>query len=934
MISVIYDSHSWEFGTGAEAHEAYVVTELGNLFPVETPNAGPIGSNAGLGALRSGVTQAMLGFLSGITEKETDFEYLTGTNSEGELHDYTSFFTIPGTVANSTSGYVAIYRVDDPHTSVSIPNFFSTYQYSNSSNTLSDISVSNAMPNFDDYIAVQSFGSSKKVSGIVSSSGYGFYVYGGTYVIKLHPGYAYKTPSNIWCSGTTCNMASIITSDSNIMGTTSDGLFLRQTTSISEEGTISLSGVTENDRYGPNEHDSSHRVLAYISLGNARVSSPGNVYSVPYFLSMDYTINQTCRPAYSLGTPPPLVSVPIEEIQKTFGKYGSAITNVINGVHFAQTQKYSTTFQYHSEWDRHGHNTSYKCQIPISATYNCQSSGHRSTCTLQTSTLNSNTVDLGRLYITPVKIFDAGIPVNEHIAYWADDTSTVPVGNTTNTLANPDYASVSGNNVYMIIGNDLGGSVDVEGYEVANAELRIRTNLPDMVYSIDGTGRDLPIVGVTDSSGEIRIENSNRFDGVHDLTLNLYHDTLVFRNLSGLTVIDHVANWNFNIPDSRHDNVVYVITKYVDLPIPLDNTEVTGIGIGLGNCDADKLALSYLDGTYNGGDNLLVPIIPGYDRVCYELGGNLMTLKYSDIRQNADVGFGESEGNSNDVNTPISGSTGTTANVALHITALESGRLEVVVEGIVRSESDMRYIKMYKGETNMPGDTAFNPDPITRRYGSHCEDTMGIPGWSAAGIANMEPLSDIPDPSSSVSATISVSKNGAVVLTKTVLTDVPTDLNTREINTSVPEIRKSYPNYFSLGLYTQNSIGYWCLPDRTDVDHVDLADGIESDQYMLCSSGTYSYFGAFNRWIRVPVCEIPDRASECGYEVTQRQQRSVFGETVTLDGIAIGDVIEVDITATYRVGLEEFTCNGQTTGNNFKRGTVTVDILNPSVQVQ
>ena len=935
---------SWEFAQQAEAHEAYLITELGNLFPVDDA-ADRIGNvdQTGLGVLASGVTQALLGFMAGITEKDTDFQFLTGTDSIGTLHDYTSFFTVPSNVVNSTSGHVGIYREGDAYTSYDIPAFFSTYVYQDGSDTLRESTYGDAMPAFDT-IATTAYGSSKKTSdaGVVSN-GYGFYAYSGSYIVKLHPDKIYTIPYDLTCYNDVCDRISIISSDSNLLGTTNNGLFLRRAAGVSEDGAIVTSGSLYTHQYGTNIFDSTQRVVAYVPLGNVRVSSAGNVYGDQSSLVLDYTINQRCYSRGTHGLIPTSTPTPIFTPNQVFYRSG-ATTNVNDGLHFAEKLRFSTTFSYHEEWERHGHNTDPRCGLLLDVDWDCRSHSWGHSCDLASSTLDTRTVDLGSLHTTPIQVFDAGVPINDHLAYWSQNSSRV-YANTTNTAANPPYVSATGNNVYMLVENNLGGSIAVDGYDLSAASLSI-TNLPrNTIYSITGTGLANSVFGVTDGAGNINIVDSNRFNGVYDLKLNVFRDALVFTNLSGMTVIDHFNNAYFNVPSAVRDSVVYTTTKYVDMPIPLDDTEITSVGVGLLNCEDGRLDLPYLAGTYNGGDNLLVPVIPGFDRVCYVINGDTFTLKYADIRQNADVGFGESKGNSNDVDTPISGSVGTTANVALPITALESGRLEVVVEGIVRSESDMSYIRTYKGEANMPGDTAFDPDPIDRRYGRHCDDTMGIPGWQYdsisavpgweyGGIANMEPLSDIPDPSSRVSATISVSKNGDVVLTKTVLTDVLTDLNTREINTSVPEVRKSYPSYFSLGLYSQNSIGYWCLPDRDDDNHVELAEGIDDGQYMLCSSGVYSYFGAFERWIRVPVCVTPERAAECGYEITQRQQRSVFGDTITLDNVEIGDVIEVDITATYRVSLEEFTCNGQTTGNNFKRGTVTVDILNPSVQVQ
>ena len=107
-----------------------------------------------------------------------------------------------------------------------------------------------------------------------------------------------------------------------------------------------------------------------------------------------------------------------------------------------------------------------------------------------------------------------------------------------------------------------------------------------------------------------------------------------------MTVVDHFNGEHFNVVSSRHDNVLFAVAKYVDMPIPLDDTEVSGLGIGAGDCDGSKLHLEYLDGVYDGGDNVLIPMLPGFDRVCYDIGGKHLTLEFLDIDQDG-IGYGE-----------------------------------------------------------------------------------------------------------------------------------------------------------------------------------------------------------------------------------------------------------------------------------------------------
>ena len=179
---------SWHFAQPAEAHDAYLVSELGNLFLVEDPvkNLGNLSDNNGIldqvNAVGPELTQAFFQLSAKIVEKDADgVSYVVGTNSVGSVHPYAPHFTIPVIVTNSGSGYVGFFDPNEPHTSVEIPTFFLSYAYSNSSNTLRNIGYSENTPIFDS-VAISSPDSSRLQSGAVTSTYGGFYVNNiGTY---------------------------------------------------------------------------------------------------------------------------------------------------------------------------------------------------------------------------------------------------------------------------------------------------------------------------------------------------------------------------------------------------------------------------------------------------------------------------------------------------------------------------------------------------------------------------------------------------------------------------------------------------------------------------------------------------------------------------------------------------------------------------------
>ena len=914
-----------EFGTGAEAHEAYVVTELGNLFPVETPNAGPIGSNAGLGALSSGVTQALLGFMSGIIDKETDFKYVTGTGSVGELHDYSAFFTIPDAVSNSTDGYAAVYRSDAPHTSVSPLKFFGTYSYNNSTNTLSDHTSLEAN---DPYTSIKTqgyFSSRQDVSGSVYSNGYGFDASFGSYIVKLHDGKTYAEPSGIYCAGGTCNRASIITSDRDLFATTDQGLHLMHASSFTYGSTVSSGSKTEfwssHQNNGLRAWDYTIQPTVTYNGGN-RITS-GNIVDYDG-VSLDYEFNQSC---YNGGVNP------ISPVTNAVFSGPFISTQTVNG----KQQLTSVEYRSHDNWG-FSHYWTYhdrpRCIIPVTVTWQYDSASSsvnsRKVYSVASSQFNSNTL----IYtgtIRPPAIYDSGIPVDRHLAYWAENGTSV-FHTTSNTVTNPPYFSVSGSDKYMIIENKLGHNLYVDGFDTASANLRITNLPPNTLFSLTATGMS-PVVGSTGQVGEIIIPNSSTFDGKHDLTLNLFHDSVVFRNLSGMTVIDHVNDWEFNIAGARHDNVIFTTTKYVNMPIPLDNTEITGIGIGLGNCGMDKLPLNYLDDTYNGGDNLLVPVIPGYDRACFEMGNRAFTLKFNDINhENTEYG-GTAGGASTKNGASGSGRISSSQDISeIPVTMTSSGTTEFVIEGAIQADSNISFRKEYKGPLAEPPGTVSEVNIFAERTaagGSACRGNhMANIVYAAAND------SDVPTSRANVYIDIVVSKNNVEVLTKRIFT-------ANGMGTNIPVTDNATPSvsgYFSVLLqwFGNNGGGArWCIPamlngdDEGELMHAAWSAGNAARCYEL----TQTVYPQLSITYSIPICDATP-VSTCGYDVSHVFSNNVFSDTITINNLEIGDVVMFEMSGGINAELDDYNCFGDANGNENYRGVQNFKVLNPSVQAQ
>ena len=907
---------SWLFGTEVEAHDAYLVTDLGNLFPVERQNVVGGGNNS-LGQLNAGVTQALLSFIAGITEKSADFMYLTGTGSVGDLHEYSPFFMVPPNVVNSSGGYVGVYVANAPHTSVPISSFFGAYEYNNSSNTLRDVSYASILPTFES-VELSSSSSSIRQAGTVTQGSNGFYVSNsGTYAVKLPPGLAYHVQSNLGCQAGLCDKIAAITTGANLIQTTANGLPISTSSSVSTK--FHYETFTGGDRHGSGYRCKYNdicqmrwNIIGTVGISDTHVSSSGNVVLsyTPVQLNYDSyryvwdSINARNKKIdWESGTSSQTVSFsPVYSVSN-----GMTFINHAQGNFLSDTHTLADNKVYHKYLFDPG--------IAFSAGNRPQSIAPYPQIT--------NSV--------PLSVVDRGIPITGRVASWSENSTNALYAS---TVHNPNNIVVNNGNTYMIIEkNTPYGYIDIVANNATTSGLSITDVPPDSIFTLTESDGEPLIVGMPSASGAINIQYASLgSSSFSNLQLNIFHNALAFRALSGMTVIDQFNDEHFKVTDANRDSLIYVTTKYVDMPIPLDGTEITGIGVGVQDCTNGKIGLEYLDGTYNGGDNLLVPVVPGFDRVCYNIGGKEITLKYSDIRNNEEVNFEESGGIAQDIDASILGPAGATTAVTIPITATEPGTLTFAVEGIVSGEADVYHARTYRGEVRLPGDPSFD-EAVVPWYGhsSHCHDSGNIiPGWGNRHITGLDHRSEFPpEASGQMAATVAVFKNGHEAFRKTMVSQAVSDFNIRPVNTGASQI---VVDEFDLGVSWRSQTGWvLCYPTVYPVLR-QMMDRITSGEYMLCNSGAIVRETP-PRDVQVPVCQTPSRITECGYDVSERRQRSAFGETITVENVVIGDVIEVKVTAGNSVSLGDYRCQGMPEGTGFKRGTVDVEILNPSLQV-
>ena len=901
------------FAQPAEAHEAYLVTELGNLFPVDKQIVGVRGNNTNIGSLNAGVTQALLAFMTGITEKEADFQFLTGTSSVGDLHPYSSFFTIPTNVATSSSGYVGTYSESAPHISIPIPNFFSTYRYDNSSNTLRDNGYGENPPAFAS-VEITAHDNSRKLSRNAVSDYNGFYVYDvGTYAVKLHPGMSYTLPSGLNCVNGTCDRASVISSV-DLLSTTPSGLYLTSVNRPSMEGIEILSGhINKNGNRRATmqtETTVSIGVNKYISdAGNIVGNLPTRTVSVE-FMCYDPPV-WTTTDTFAFGFNSISFDVDGGLLKKIIAKHGEATSTPVTGYGYRCELPYDTDI-YHGGWRF----------IMVDPPPHPQFMPRASI----------------QAFAPARSLYDAGVPVKDVLGYWSNSTSNTMYDGSSATIHNPNNVVANGNDAYMIIEkNTVGSYLDVKANNITNSALRITDLPPDTVFTIADNGGYL-VAGVTSNVGEIMIPHSEQpFSTLSGLTLNIFADavTLTHPNLSGLNVIDHFNNANFNVASSQHNGTVYTVTNYVDMPIPLDDTVIDNVGIGLIDCEASRLDLPYLAGTYNGGDNLLAPVIPGFDRVCYEIGGKRLTLKFSDVDEDS-TGYGDTAGGTSDKQGLRGSGTVSTSHTAsnIDVTAVNRGTVTFVVEGAVQADTQISYRKGYLGPlTGTPGTVTQN-EPFASVFSDFCYGQTALPKEQIIDAVNAaDNESGVPRATSGAYVDLAVQKNGMDVLTQRIYSTTSTASAFPVSNAAA----QSYAASFLISYIDWDSVSnghILCAFAEDDNTNGLVLNRWTSNAYVLCSPMTSSLpYGVEIRNYSIRLCHA-EPASSCGYDVSHTISNGIFTETLDIPNVEIGDVLTFEMRGGVSSTLDDFECFGVPDGSESSQGSQTFRILTPSVSIE
>ena len=522
----------------AAAEEAYLVTELGNVFPVDDGSNSAdtiIIQNSDNGTKRdvAALNLFLMGSnarIDGISPGNMKFVY--GTDSKGSVAEYHPYFKIPIDVKNHTDGYVVLYHDDiQPSVTVPIRDLFSEYTYNPATETLHEVGLHGAptgtMPNFAS-TETRHPKSSMLRSGTVTDTADGFSVSAqGTYVIKLPPGRAYWVNNDhdrdhdLECVVYYCDTVSIMSTDVDLLGSTSSGLALVVPRFSGSDG--------GGDTYGSG-YDWSHKrkIELSTSFTGVQISNPSNV-EIGGSLEVDFYLNAWCF---------------IGGNEYRGRNFVTNATVPLSG--FVPSTTTSNDMTFLNGGTATGTRTVYKSNFSPTGTYqDCDFIRSGRMRSAQDISVPTNT---NRLY-------DRGFWVNEHLAHWSD----APASLNSNIVVN-----YTGYGQYIY--DDYPAGVNSSAYVYDDGKLR------EIFFTIDVTHPDVselnPITLTAPNGVTRRLNLSGNFTdgGSQAFPIPSWMRTQV------------AGNWELNVADDTPGNTGYldgwaISITYNTAPMyPIDQT--------------------------------------------------------------------------------------------------------------------------------------------------------------------------------------------------------------------------------------------------------------------------------------------------------------------------------------------------------------------------
>ena len=196
----------------------------------------------------------------------------------------------------------------------------------------------------------------------------------------------------------------------------------------------------------------------------------------------------------------------------------------------------------------------------------------------------------------------------------------------TTTNINVSTKSIGEDDLYLIVESD-GGKVDITGGSAEGSNFididRLPQNTPYQITVTENGEEYVIITGMTDHTGQVII---NEFEGAPKIAggkLHIYQNSLAYRGSFSTVVLDELNGETIHIPTT--DDKIYLVHAYAKIPISGGDITITETYLN------EDVPIPYINKNYRLGQEINIPIIPGYDTINMVINGIPASLKYGDI---------------------------------------------------------------------------------------------------------------------------------------------------------------------------------------------------------------------------------------------------------------------------------------------------------------
>ena len=210
------------------------------------------------------------------------------------------------------------------------------------------------------------------------------------------------------------------------------------------------------------------------------------------------------------------------------------------------------------------------------------------------------------------RIYDKGIPAKSHIEF-------------TGEFEKPFHLADSDDRLYLVV-NPNGSTISIKGetHDVNELDFLHIDGIPaNIPYRITDAGF-VGVAGITSADGIIALSSSqiDSLDSNPGGILHLYPDSMSYRGPFSTVAFDEANQQTIRIESD--DDKVYMAHAWAQIPV---------IGsVSVKNVNLDGVTdLTYLNGDYQDGQYIRVPVIPGFKTIHLEVNNVKASLSYSDI---------------------------------------------------------------------------------------------------------------------------------------------------------------------------------------------------------------------------------------------------------------------------------------------------------------